>query len=198
MTILPLRPVRERPVHDGAAPHGITVPFERPEPVAAVGFTTVGRVSSMAPDGACWVDAEPGDVLLTRVAVSCIVKPQTGDLVQLYRTSNGCWVLAILERRDDGKDVELDFGASSVLLQAHDVRLEARDRLTLEAAHLASRAAVVTQAAAERQTHVSGTDSTHAGNAFVHAERHLGLHAKSAIVKSESLLKIDAGQIHMG
>ncbi|WP_126284132.1 DUF3540 domain-containing protein [Burkholderia stagnalis] len=160
---------------------------------------TVGRVCAAAVDGAWRIAVEPdGAMLLARVAVSCVVQPQPDDLVQLYQAAGGCWVLAILERRGDAASVALDFGAASVSLHAHHVRVQARDRLDLEAAHLASRAEVVTQAASERQAHVSGTDATHAGNTFVHIERHMGLHAQSAVVTAEALLKMDAGQIHMG
>ncbi|WP_407655537.1 DUF3540 domain-containing protein [Burkholderia alba] len=200
MTMVETQPVRETRVHDDdGLPEPMRALFRRAGPPdASAGEMTVGRVRDAAQDGAWRVAAASGDAVLARVAVSCLVKPQPDDLVQLYRTPAGCWVLAILERGGDLSDVALDFGAAGVLLQARDVRVQARDQLSLEAARLESRADVVTQAAAERHARVSGTDATHAGNTFVHTERHLGMHAGSAVVTAQALLKIDAGQIHMG
>ncbi|WP_264299678.1 DUF3540 domain-containing protein [Burkholderia sp. Z1] len=177
----------------------IPAPLKRQVAAGSVGYVTIGRVREAALDRAWWVVTEPGGApRLARAAISCVIKPQPDDLVQLYQAAGGCWVLAILERRGDAASVALDFGAASVSLHARDVHVQARDRLDLEAAHLASRAEVVTLAAAERQAHVSGTDATHAGSTLVHTERHMGLHAQSAAVTAEALLKMDAGQIHMG
>ncbi|AOJ83237.1 MULTISPECIES: DUF3540 domain-containing protein [Burkholderia] len=173
----------------------------------AAASTTLARIDGKRTAAGEWpVAVQPGVVLRARKAVSCVVAPEPGDLVQICREGEHCWVLAVLERGAAGgekrgeknREVLLDFGDAHVALRARDVRVEARDRLSLEAAQLASRAQVVTQAAAERQTHVSGTDATHAGSTVVHTERHMAMHAKSAVVTAASLLKIDAGQIHMG
>jgi len=170
--------------------------------VGSMGNFTIGHIGMVAADGAWWVATDSGGHVSARVAISCIVKPQLGDLVQMYRTALGSWILAILERRNEGSDVGseivLDFGMAGVQLQARDVRVQAHEQLTLEAARFASRAEVVTQTASERHVRVSGTDATYAGNTFIHTERHLGLHATSAVLKAEALLKMDAGQIHMG
>ncbi|NOK50272.1 DUF3540 domain-containing protein [Burkholderia thailandensis] len=176
-------------------------------PANAAAATLLARIEGERTAAGEWrVALRPDVVLRAKKAVSCVVAPQAGDLVQICREGERCWVLAVLERDAAGDEtndkttdeVTLDFGDAHVALRARDVRVEARDRLSLEAAQLASRAQVVTQAAAERQTHVSGTDATHAGSTLVHTERHLAMHAKSAVVTAASLLKIDAGQIHMG
>ncbi|UEP23065.1 DUF3540 domain-containing protein [Burkholderia ambifaria] len=175
-----------------------------PAPCAA---TLLARIEGEHTAAGEWrVALHPDVVLCAKKAVSCVVAPQAGDLVQICREGERCWVLAVLERDAAGDEangrttdeVTLDFGGAHVALRARDVRIEARDRLTLEAAQLASRAQVVTQAAAERQTHVRGTDATHAGSTLVHIEGHLAMHAKSAVVTAASLMKFDAGQIHMG
>ncbi|KVQ20004.1 DUF3540 domain-containing protein [Burkholderia ubonensis] len=172
--------------------------LKRPDAAMSDGRMTMGRIGAAATDGAWWVVMETNDPVLAHVAVSCVVKPRCGDLVQLYRAPVGCWVMAILERSDETSGVVLDFGQDSVRLQARDIHVQASDRLNLDAVIFESRANVITQAAKERHAHVGGTDVTHAGNTFIHTERHIGLNAKSAALKSESLLKIDAGQIHMG
>ncbi|TCW77481.1 type VI secretion protein [Burkholderia sp. SRS-46] len=199
MTIPQSPDVSETRARDSGLQEPMPTLLKRQVAAGPVGYVTIGRVGETALDGAWWVATEPGgEPRLARTAVSCLVKPQPDDLVQLYLAAGGCWVLAILERRGDAASVALDFGKASVLLQAHDVRVQAHDRLDLEAAHIASRAEVVTQAAAERHAHVSGTDAMHAGNTFIHTERHLGVHAQSAVVTADALLKMDAGQIHMG
>ncbi|WP_059504788.1 DUF3540 domain-containing protein [Burkholderia territorii] len=172
--------------------------LKRPDAATLDGRLMMGRIGAAATDGAWWVVTESNDPVLAHVAVSCVVKPQGGDLVQIYRTPVGCWVMAILERSDETSSVVLDFGQNSVRLQARDIYVRAGDRLNLEAVNFESRANVITQAAAERHARVGGTDVTHAGNTFIYTERHIGLNAKSAALKSKSLLKIDAGQIHMG
>ncbi len=203
MSLIETRVVRERPVESSED--------EIPEPMrtllkqsagsfstSAAGRMSVGRVTGTESDGLWRIVVEPGCALYARAALSCVVRPQPDDLVQLYQAAGGCWVLAVLERGGDTADVVLDFGAADVLLQGENVRVQAHDRLALEAAQLSSRAEVITEAAAERHAHVSGTDATHAGNTFVHTEHHLGMHAQSAVVTAEALLKMDAGQIHMG
>lgn len=197
MTVLRSVPVSKTSVCDSEMSEMMTTLLRHQGSTDPVGRMTVGHVIDFA-DDAWWVVVESGERVRATVAVSCLVKPKPDDLVHLYRMPGRCWVLAILERHGESRDVALDFGSASVRLHAQDVEVHARDRVHIEAAHLESRASVVTQTAKERHAHVSGTDATHAGNAFVHAERHMSLHAKSAVVKSESLLKMDAGQIHMG
>ncbi|SMG61227.1 DUF3540 domain-containing protein [Paraburkholderia susongensis] len=170
-------------------------PASRPWP----GQMPTGRVSGAEMANGQWpvaINAE--GIYPASVAFSCVVQPQRGDLVKLCFDDRRCWILAILERSDALEALTLDFGARRVVLRAHDVRMEARNEVALDAAHIASRAEVITQVATERLTHVSGTDATHTGCMLSYAERHMGLHAKSATLTSSSLLKIDAGQIHMG
>ncbi|KWO84582.1 hypothetical protein WM31_22940 [Burkholderia ubonensis] len=199
MTILQPADACEARIRDNGLREPMPAPLKRQVATGSVGYLTIGRVSESALDGVWWVATEPGgEMRLARTAVSCLVAPQPDDLVQLYQAAGDCWVLAVLERRGDAASVTIDFGTASVLLQAHDVRLQAHDRLDLEANHFVSRAEVVMQAAAERHAHVSGTDATHAGNTFMHTERHLGVHAQTTVVTAEALLKMDAGQIHMG
>lgn len=139
-----------------------------------------------------------GELAQARVAVSCLVRPMRGDLVHLCIHPAGAWITAILERTAATQDVSLDFGNASVVLKARDVQLEASDRLRMQAAHQESRANTVTTTAAERYALVSGTDATHAGNTLLRTERHMGLHAGSTTLTAESLLKVDAAQIHLG
>ncbi|APA88728.1 DUF3540 domain-containing protein [Paraburkholderia sprentiae WSM5005] len=161
--------------------------------------TQLARVDDAGTARGTWlVTIRPGMQLCAKPAVSCIVVPQPGDLVQICVDGERCWVLAVLERRDAGSELALDFGDAPVTLRAREMRVEVSDGLSFEAARLTSRAQLVTQAAAERQTRVSGTDTTHAGSTIVHNERHLAMHAKSAFVTASALMKIDAGQIHMG
>ena len=63
---------------------------------------------------------------------------------------------------------------------------------------VSSRAQRITHAAVDRQSKISGTDTTDAGNSLLYTEKHLTIHAKSTSITSSTLLKLDAGQIHMG
>jgi hypothetical protein len=195
----------EAPAHTHADAHreALRALLERIEPAAdAARLPVDGVVLARIEDGAgpdSWFARLPsGELVRARVAVSCLVRPLRGDLVQLSAHPAGSWVTAILERAAATQDLSLDFGNASVVLKARDLQLEAGDCLRLQAAHLENRANAVTTAAAERYASISGTDATHAGNTLLHTERHMGLHARSATITAESLLKVDAAQIHMG
>ncbi|WP_082151181.1 DUF3540 domain-containing protein [Chromobacterium sp. LK1] len=156
-----------------------------------------GRVDA-AESSACRVRLVSGAALDARVAFGCQPRPQRGDLVQLALSDEACWVLAILERDDAMAHCVLDFGVASVQVQAGELRLHADGELSLHGRQLNSRAEQIGTRAQERQTHIGGSDLTQCGSQLLHVERHLGLHAASATLTSSSLLKLDAGQIHLG
>lgn len=148
-------------------------------------------------DGEWLVRLPTGALRQARAAFSCLVRPQRGDLVQLAASEEGCWVLAVLERPQPGGVCRLELGAASVQLHAAELHLCADGELSLNGQQLNSRAQAIATAAQERQTHIGGTDAAHCGSLLLHADRHMGLHAKSTALSSASLLKLDAGQIHV-
>ncbi|MGC0154640.1 DUF3540 domain-containing protein [Chromobacterium vaccinii] len=132
-----------------------------------------------------------------RTAYSCLIRPRQGDLVQLATAGENCWVLAILERPQAADVCELELGQASVRLHAGNLQLSVDGELRLDGRQLSSQAQSIATAAQERQTHISGTDAAHSGSLLLHVDRHMGLHANSAALSSASLLKLDAGQIHI-
>lgn len=134
-----------------------------------------------------------GEILPVQVAASCLLKVHAGDWVHAVLARDEVWVLSVLTRAEAGNDAvhELDFGGSELHISANKIRISAVQ-------HLDMRAPLLTQHAQNRQSQIDGTDSAHVGNSLVHADSHLSLHARSAMVTAASLLKVDAAQIHMG
>ena len=143
-----------------------------------------------------FVDSK-GDFYSVKAALSCLIQPQVGDLVQVLQSHTLCWVLAVLER-DTQQALQLDFGTQTVNINAQRMTLNVAEQLQFKAEQIRDEANVLIQTAADRQSHIQGTDSTYVGSMALKAERHLGIHAGMANLKAKSLLKIDAAQIHMG
>ena len=133
-----------------------------------------------------------------RVALSCLIQPIAGDLVQIF-FSKGCyWVLAVLERRDNSQGIHLNFEQHAVSLLAGKIELQSTSSMTLSSHELSLKANLLSQTLIERQTHISGSDTTHVGSVALYAQRHMGFYSKVTTFAAQSLLKIDGGQIHMG
>ena len=137
-------------------------------------------------------------VIEARVALSCLVSPLADDLVQLHVDADRCWILAILERASDAAALKLDAGKRTLHLCANDVHVDAAVGVAMVAPRVAVQTTIVTLAAEQRDAQIRGIDALSTGSLRIHADRHLGLHAKSTSVTASALLKLDAGQIHMG
>lgn len=134
-----------------------------------------------------------GELVPVQVADSCLLRVEVGDLVHAVQADGVVWVLSVLKKNaSNAGDVrQLDFGESELHISAQKICMAAGQRIDIHAP-------LLTQTAKNRQSHVEGTDSARVGNSIVHAESHLSLHARSAMVTAASLLKVDAAQIHMG
>ncbi|WP_211470865.1 DUF3540 domain-containing protein [Collimonas humicola] len=133
-----------------------------------------------------------------RVALSCLIQPVAGDLVQIFFSKECYWILAVLERRDNSQGIHLNFEQHSVSLLAGQIELRSTSSMTLSSQELSLKANLLSQTLIERQTHISGSDTTHAGSVALYAQRHMGFYSKVTTFAAQSLLKIDGGQIHMG
>ena len=158
----------------------------------------VCRLQTLADSDWLGFEDSHGDFYPVKAALSCLIQPQAGDLVQVLQTQAQCWVLAVLERDTPQQALQLDFGTQAVSINAQQVSFNVAEQLQFKAEEIRAEANVLIQAAADRQSHISGTDTTYAGSVALKAERHLGIHAGMANLKAKSLLKIDAAQIHMG
>lgn len=134
-----------------------------------------------------------GESLPIRVAHSCLLRVEVGDWVQAVLADGMVWVLAVLTKHapQAGALRQIDFGDSELHITAKKISMTATQQVDIHAP-------LLTQAAKNRQSHIDGTDSARVGNNIVHADGHLSMHARSAMVTAASLLKIDAAQIHMG
>ena len=134
---------------------------------------------------------EFGELQEVRRADSCLMALQAGDLVQAVSAQGLIWVLAILQSTQVREEWVMNFGDRALRMSASRIELETSGQMSL-------RAQVLKQFSVDRHSRVENTDSIHAGNSLQHTERHMGLHAKSAMITASSLLKVDAAQIHMG
>jgi len=144
-------------------------------------------------DAPCLCMDVDGQLTPVQVADSCLVQAQAGDWVHAVLACGVVWVLSVLKKHPAHRSAvrALNFGEAELHISAKKIRIAADQQLDLQAEFL-------TQSAQNRQSHIDGTDSAHVGNSIVHADSHLSLHARSAMVTAASLLKVDAAQIHMG
>jgi hypothetical protein len=158
----------------------------------------IGHLQTLLGSQLLGFEGSKGGVYPVKIALSCLIQPQAGDLVQILQTHAQCWVLSVLERETPQQALQLDFGIHAVNINAQQMTFNVAGQLQFSAEEIKAEANVLIQNAADRQSHITGTDSTYAGSVVLKAERHLGIHAGMANLKAKSLLKIDAAQIHMG
>lgn len=90
----------------------------------------------------------PGCLLPARTAASCLVRPEIGDRVLVFRDPGGeGYVLAVLARASEEpvtlgfeRGVTLDAGAGPFAVDAPEIRFEASERISLAGPELAVRA----------------------------------------------------------
>jgi len=187
---------------------------------------TSGRVTAIA-DGTFEVHTSEGIFRSTR-AVSCLVAPETGDLVLLGGPPSTCpYILAVLERpgsphariSTDG-DVTLELRSGRFIVAATEgVDLVSRKAVSVAADRIDVRAregslflasvkliAGVVDSALERLSQtvkrvyrtVTELDHLRAGQIDYASEHNLRLHGENTLLTARGLLKEDANQIHLG
>lgn len=205
----------------------LRAPMAAPSPVqiadrpATPSVAETARVVDRTEDGLLLELA--GTVRPGRVALSCLVQPEPGDLALIARTRQGLFVLALLERAGEaptrlalGPDAEVTAG--TLRFTAETLHVQARiGRILLEelthigrtvTAHankirfigdtletLADR--LLTQVRRSFRF-VSETEQLRAGDIDHRAEQTLTLRGQTAFVTADTLVKVDADQIHMG
>jgi hypothetical protein len=167
--------------------------------------------------GSALVVSSAAGVQHARLAASCLLQPQVGDVVLIATHVNQPYVLAVLERVATGP---------AVLHVEGDARLSASGQLQLQAQALeitAERMSIWSRAAnwvadafdlaAERLRQSGGLVSLHArayqrtveemelaraGHMDLRAKQLLHLQAEHTVMKSDELVKIDGKQIQVG
>jgi Protein of unknown function (DUF3540) len=144
------------------------------------------------PDDSLWMDVD-GGLWPVQVADSCLWQVQSGDWVCAVLANQTAWVMSVLQQQPPHNSAirHLNLGDAELHISAKKICMTAQQHIDIQAPQLS-------QIAGNRQSTVHGTDSTRVSNSVLYADSHLSLHAKSAMVTAESLLKVDAAQIHMG
>lgn len=157
----------------------------------------LAEVQEVNAGGRYMVLASGGRCMQVTVALGCLVRPELGDLVQVFAVGAQGWITMVLRRHGDDSAVTLTAGGRDVRVQAPNVALVADEHLQLQAHRIEQRAALIEADAQERASTVLGSDTLSAGSASWNVEGHLGVHARSQFVTAEGLMKINGGQIHM-
>lgn len=170
-------------------------------------------------------DPSRPNAILARRAASCLLEPQLGDRVWFVGEADEHFVIAVLERQQadaptvlevDG-DLELRAGGK-LALQSEELSVQAkRGRVLLGALesfvrsvqHSFTQSTVVGKVfelLVERLTQTSHTsvrtvaevDHLNAGTIDYRAETLAHIHAENTSMSAAELVKVDAGQIHLG
>ena len=162
---------------------------------------TQARVTAMEGDRAVLEDGR-----MPALAVSCVVRPEPGDMVLVSHTP--LLVLAVLERPGTGGDAHINVpGAVSVKIQQECIAVEATRELALRSLRDAELTAVGNLGLTARNlfTHAVETLVERAtdriakvGSFALDASRLLRMKSRHGIVRAEKQLCIDAEQIHLG
>lgn len=175
-----------------------------------------------------------------RVAMSCLVRPEPGDLVLLAETQQALWVIAVLESAaprpltiEAPGDLHIAADRGRLSLGADEVHIEATTRarlatadLTVEAkqghtligslvhagreisAHVArlrhigelaeTLVGLVVTRARQSLRFIDGNDQLRSGDIDHRATGSMSLQADCTFLTGETVVKVDADQIHMG
>lgn len=183
------------------------------------------RMAEVVSTGAEGVSvAWEGEPVVARRAVSCLVEPEPGDIVLMGGPAGRPYVLAVLERPGGGAlrlaaagDMTLAAGGR-LALQGDEVQVKARatsvfsEVLALSGGRIlatvarAKLVANMVETLADRlmsratRSHRFVEESEHLRARYVdyRAEKHLHMQAEAATVQGGVLVKVDAGQIHLG
>jgi hypothetical protein len=150
-----------------------------------------------------------------RAALSCLVKPETGDLVQLFHTGAQCFITAILHRaafeRADTTERRIDIavgGADTLQLNVRKLACVADESISLcagQSCEIASPGGRVMLTARNLFTIASDnlvqqarTSLTQALNYSVKALELLHLKGRQQLISAETEIRLDGQYINMG
>ncbi len=200
----------------------LAAPLASPDRPATPPQAETARVVDRTEDGLLLELA--GSVRPARLALSCLTQPEPGDLALIARTRQGVFVLALLEREGEAPirlalGNEAEVAASGTLrLTAETLHIEARSgrvlldelthigravtahvtRLRLVGDTLETLAERVLSRVRRSFRFVTETEQLRAGEIDHRAEQTLTLRGQTAFLTGETLVKVDAEQIHMG
>lgn len=145
-------------------------------------------------------------------AASCLVQPQTGDLVSALLCQHQAFVTAILQRQQPDTPLILSSGNTPMHLLAPVLEIHSPERLDIytgnfsllartaqwvsKTLHQVTDSLFVQAKHAHRQ--VENTDQVHARHISQQAEQSLIINSRIGSLNASAVLRIDGGQIHMG
>ncbi|MBS1157958.1 MAG: hypothetical protein H6R15_377 [Proteobacteria bacterium] len=146
-------------------------------------------------DGLALVDA-PGCKL--KIAVSCLVEPQDGDLVLVVGSAGHYYVLAVLERDCEAGQVTIDLGRNRLHIKANELHFEAENTLGFVAMNLRVDCELSVQNTSTQVINVSGSSLLNASAVAVEARQSYSVHTQLGAIQASALLKVDGAQLHFG
>ncbi len=145
-------------------------------------------------------------------AASCLVQPQTGDLVSAVLCQHQAFVIAVLQRLQPETPLMLSSGNVPMHLLAPTLEIHSPDRVEIHTAnfsllarttlwiaktlHQVADTLFVRAKHAHRQ--VENTDQVQARHINQQAEQSLIINSRIGSLNASAVLRIDGGQIHMG
>ena len=182
-----------------------------------------GLITHCFPDGSLTVESE-GRGWHCRRADSCLITPQTGDIVLIASVEDQVWLLAVLERANSQQAEvsvsgnlhilslgELSLSSETLLVNAAQGDCHIREMkfsgeelsvwVTVSRAvgkHAESIWHNVTQISHNLFRSIQQTEHVRVGQLDIKAENYARLHAHNTVITSKAITKIDSEQIHMG
>ncbi|AOR65418.1 DUF3540 domain-containing protein [Pectobacterium wasabiae] len=182
-----------------------------------------GVVTHCFADGSLTVEYE-GRGWHCRRAASCVIAPQTGDMVIVTRTENQIWLLVVLERANPQKaelnvpgDLhihsagELSFSSAALRVSADQGDCHISDmnysgeKLSawVSLSRIVGKRAesvwqTITQISHNLRRTTRNTEQVRAGQLDMKADDYARLHAHNMVITSKAITKVDSEQIHMG
>lgn len=145
-------------------------------------------------------------------AASCLVQPQSGDLVSAVVCQRQAFVTAILQRQQPEAPLMLDSGKVPMHLMAPALEIHSPERVEIHTGNFSLMARTTLWVAktlhqvadslfvrakhAHRQ--VENTDQVQARHISQQAEQSLIINSQIGSLNASAVLRIDGGQIHMG
>lgn len=145
-------------------------------------------------------------------ATSCLIQPQTGDLVSAVLCQHQVFVTAVLQRQQPASPLVLSSGNVPMHLLAPALEIHSPERVEIHTANFSLLARTTLWVAktlhqiadtlfvrakhAHRQ--VENTDHIQARHINQQAEQSLLINSRIGSVNASAVLRIDGGQIHMG
>jgi hypothetical protein len=159
----------------------------------------VGRLTSTTSSTDTWlIELDGAQHLPARRAVSCLIAPAEGDLVQATVHGSICWITAVLERvTQDGAELLIDTPNQPLTIRAQSFRVTVEEEISYSGDSVKVKSLTLREEVEHRTSMVRGTSSSCARSVNIEALSHLALHGPMTTLTADSLVKVDAPQVHI-